>query len=356
MKKTLEYYFEDGTHVKFDKYTIDTSGVVRNDKTEGIIRLRENRKGYRSAPVQDNLGISRGILIGRALVSTFHGKPPTLFHSADHIDRNHKNDILTNLRWACKKVQGNNRTKPTTKKDAFIVVNDGVEKNIKEWVNFLKDKKNHLGRKYTEPMINRYAQKKQHGFSYKEYPNFPGEIWKEIDCSKTTRGHWEISNMNRVKCITNHTENVLSGDRLGLLDGYPRIMVNGKQWTCHILSFKTFYPDVWENKKQDEFVLHENDDRLDFRPHKLRLGTHSHNRTDAYDNGCYDNTLSERQKCTSYIKGIFEKEHESQADAERYLVSLGFEKARSGGIGQALKAFRDGQTVIRYGRTWKLST
>ena len=28
--KTLEYYYADGTHIVFDKYTIDTEGVIRN--------------------------------------------------------------------------------------------------------------------------------------------------------------------------------------------------------------------------------------------------------------------------------------------------------------------------------------
>ena len=36
MSKSLEYYSEDGTHVIFDKYTIDVNGVVRNTKTQGV--------------------------------------------------------------------------------------------------------------------------------------------------------------------------------------------------------------------------------------------------------------------------------------------------------------------------------
>jgi len=31
MEKILDYYFDDGSHVKFDKYTIDESGVIRNN-------------------------------------------------------------------------------------------------------------------------------------------------------------------------------------------------------------------------------------------------------------------------------------------------------------------------------------
>lgn len=60
-------------------------------------------------------------------------------------------------------------------------------------------------------------------------------------------------------------------------------------------------------------VLHEDDDKLDFRPHKLRLGTSSQNSRDAYNNG----KQSERVKCASYIDGVLEKEHLSQSDALR---------------------------------------
>ena len=31
--KTLEYYFEDGSHVIFEKYTIDTLGIIKNKKS-----------------------------------------------------------------------------------------------------------------------------------------------------------------------------------------------------------------------------------------------------------------------------------------------------------------------------------
>jgi hypothetical protein len=99
-------------------------------------------------------------------------------------------------------------------------------------------------------------------------------------------------------------------------------------------------------------VLHEEDDKLDFRPHKLRLGTQKQNTIDAHDNGKYIDTLSARQKCISYVKGVFEKEHDSQHDAMRYLISEGYEKATVQNIGQVL----GGKRKSAYGRTWKLST
>jgi len=111
----------------------------------------------------------------------------------------------------------------------------------------------------------------------------------------------------------------------------------------------TFFPEEYAAKKSEEFVLHEDDDKLDFRPYKLRIGTRSQNGTDAHNNGKYDGTKTARTKCDSYIDGIFEKEHIGQRDAVRYLKLIGFEKAMQRNISMALSGYRKNA----YGRTWK---
>jgi hypothetical protein len=347
MNKTLEYYFDDGVYVKFNKYTIDIWGVVRNKNSGKLVNTCKDGK-YRIVSVYDDKGKRRKILIGRAIASTFRGKPPTPYHTADHIDRDPDNDTFENIRWFGKKEQVGNRTMPETHKYSFIIIKDGIQKTVKEWVDHLRYHKNHMGRDYTEGMIAQYAVRKQHDFSYKEYPDLPGEVWKEIVGSKTVKGRWEISNMNRVKWITTHAENVISGERFGMTCGYPSIRINGKKWLCHILAFAAFFPEEYTNKKQNEFVLHESDNRLDFRPCKLRLGSPSENTIDAHTNGSYDGKMSARMGCTSYINGIFEKEYESQSDAMIYLKSIGYDKASQGKISQAL----GGQRKTAYGRTW----
>ena len=136
MSKPLEYYFEDGTHVIFNKYTIE-NGVIKNKKGEP---LRYTKKGkYNRCGVRDNDGKrSRSILVGRAIASSIHGPPPTLTHTADHKDKNPENDTDENIRWLCKPGQVHNRDCPETQKSAFIVIKDGVEKTLKEWVDNLK--------------------------------------------------------------------------------------------------------------------------------------------------------------------------------------------------------------------------
>lgn len=348
--KTLEYYFDDGSHVVFEKYMIDINGIITNKKTGKMMSTSKIGK-YNVVTLQVNNGKPRTIVVGRALVSTFEGMPPqTSKHTADHIDRNPNNDILDNIHWETNKGQRSNQHRLETLKSAFIITKDNVERTAKEWFFHLKDKRNHMGRKYTERSIRDYARGKQHGFSYKEYPDLPNEVWKKIINSETSKGRWEISNMCRVKYITKYAENVLERDRLGLKNGYPKIEMG----YCHIISFMTFFPEKYDTRAPGEVVLHDDDDKLDFRPHKLRLGTYTENGTDAHHNGKHDGTKTMRMKCASYINDVLEKEYLSQSDAVRYLKSVGFEKAECGSISLALEAFRNGEQIMRYGRVWRI--
>lgn len=349
MIETLKYYSEDGTLTEFNKYTFDEHWMIVNKKTGKSLLYHKNKEGYNRCGVRDNSGKSRYILIGRAIASTFIGPPPTLAHTADHKNKIRDDDTLDNIRLLCKSGQRDNQDRSEILKTAFIIVKNGEEKTANEWNEYLKDEKNLFGRKYTVAIIRKYAQSRQFGFSYKVYPDLPDEVWKKIAKSESAKGHWEISDMNRVKYITKYAENILSGEYLGLISGYPILRFNGKSLYCHVLSFMTFFPDEYANKKSDEIILHENDDKIDFRPHKLRLGTQSENRKDAYDNGKYDGTKSARFKCASYINDVFEQEYESQSDAERYLKSKGHKKAAGSNIGLALS----GDRKTAYGRTWK---
>ena len=352
--KTLEYYFEDETHVVFEKYTIDTLGIIKNKKS-GQTPSYNGKGKYNRCFVTDDKGKRHGIRVGRAVASTFLGEPSTPAHTADHIDsKQKKNDALSNIRWKCKPGQRANQIRQDTLKTAFIVVKDGIEKTVNEWIDHMNNMKNPEEREFTKSMIEHYAQKKQRGFAYKEYPNLDGEVWKPIKGSKTKRGdYWKISNMNRVKYITSiGAENVLWGNRLGWCGGYPIVSINRKIWMCHILAFTAFHEESWAAKKPEESVLHEDDDKEDFRPHKLRLGTASDNVKDSHDNGKRDGTKSARKKCASYINGELEKDdHTSLADAVEYLKSIGYPKASQSGISQALSDKYKSNTA--YGRTWQ---
>ena len=350
---TLKYYYVNKRKIilkTFSKYYYN-DGKFYNKNTGNVVNYYRNGK-YNRAAITDDEGKQSNILIGRAIASTLYGPPPTPAHTADHINKNSTDDFPENIRWLSKSGQTRNRTLPKTTKTAFIIIKDGIENTAKEWAKILEGK-NPLGRDYNQEMIKYYAQQKKYGFSYKEYPDLPGEVWKEIRGSKNNKGCWEISNMSRLRWITRFTTNVISGDRLSLITGYPSVVINKKSRLCHILAFETFFPEEYDAKKPEEMILHENDDKMDFRPSKLRLGTSSDNGMDAHKNGRFDDTKSERKRCASYINGMFEKEYDSQHDAVKYLKSNGITKAARSGIRKSLIAFGEGKISVRYDRTWQ---
>jgi hypothetical protein len=124
MIKTLEYYFEDGTYAEFKKYTIDTNGIIRSKKTDKIITRKSGK--YNRVGIRDDDSKQRYVQVGRAIASTFIGRPPTMDHTVDHKDRDLDNDILDNIRWLCAKEQRDEQDCPETKKPAYVIVKDGV--------------------------------------------------------------------------------------------------------------------------------------------------------------------------------------------------------------------------------------
>lgn len=348
----LKYYFVKKNEVEFvifNKYSFD-DGIIVNKTTGYRMTYSKSKAGYNRCTVKDNDGNPRAINIARAIASTFHGSPPTSQHTADHVDKNRGNDTIENIRWATKQDQNINQERPLAYKSSLIITNNGIEKTANEWVEHFKGQKNHLGREYSGKMIRDYARQKKHDFSYKEFPDLPGEIWKEIPGSKNTTNHWEISNMNRVKYVATDVYNVISDERLGLSgNGYPTVNINRKQWLCHILTFMTFFPDEWNAKNTDEVIKHVGDNKLDFRPHKLHLGTQSENMLESYVNGKRNDAKSARVRCASYINDVLEKVHESQGAAEKYLKLIGYEKAAQSNISLSLSGHR----TTAYDRSWK---
>jgi len=341
--KTLEYYWKDGTHTVFDGYTIDEHSIIRNKQGRVIARIRSG--GYYRVGVRHK-GKDHKIRVCRALASTFIGKPPTLKHTVDHEDNNKTNDTLENIRWLCKAGQSKNRTMPTENKFAFIIVKDGVELTAKDWVKVYKKPD---GGKYDKDTILNYARKQTNGFRYKVFTDLSGEEWKVVPGSKNKKGEWFISNMNRMKYKTSHAENVVDTNRLSMNgDGYPQVDINGKHVLCHVLSMMIFHPEEYAAKCLEFIILHENDDKNDFRPSKLRWGTPHENGKDAHKNGKHDGTKRAQKPVASYVNGKIEQEHESLRAAARYLQENGYSDANASCVSYASE-----NDIVKYDRVWK---
>jgi hypothetical protein len=152
--------------------------------------------------------------------------------------------------------------------------------------------------------------------------------------------------------VSKFARNVIDSTRFGFDNKYPRININGIQRYLHDVAFETYYPELYAAKKSEEMILHKFDDQLDFRPHSLRIGTRSENAKDAHDNGCYSGTKSARMKCCSYVDDVFEKLHESQDAAVKYLQENGYPTANGGVISETLNSDK---ILKRYDRTWSVA-
>lgn len=341
MMKTLLYDNINGCHTVYDEYTIDTFGTIRD--MSGIVKLPyADNEGYQRVHVRKNRK-THSLYVHRAIASSFIGKPPTLKHTADHYNGIRNDNYVDNIRWATPEEQAKNRNMPCTNKSALIIVKDGVEKTAKEWVKHLEYEKTPYGKMYTNGVISAYAQRKQHGFSYKVFDDLPGEIWKVVSGANI-----EISNKLRVKRYSKYATNVIDVSQMHTSNGYPMLYVNGKQQSVHAICFQTFFPDEYKFMTPSEIIRHKYDDKLDFRPENLLIGTQSQNMSDAHDNGKFNDTKIMRKKCVSYIDGVEEKEHNSLHDATHYLREHGYNKAAPSNINMAM-----GTSKIRYGRTWK---
>lgn len=346
--RTLQYYWANGGLTVFEKYTIDENSMVTNIKTGRVATRHKNANGYCIINVS-NERRQCSILVGRALASTFLGPPPTKHHTADHKDQNSANDTLNNIQWLDKSGQAKNRTRPSEYKSAFVIENGGVENTVKEWVEVLKDETTPSGRKYTRDVIQYYAQRQRYGFRYKTFSNLPREVWKVVKGSENKQGRWLISSKSRMKYATKYAENVLTASQLTKSDGYPVVQINGKRWNCHELAFKAFRPNEYAARVPGDVILHKTDDKLDFSPFRLRLGSSSDNRSDAYINGKYDGTKTAQKPIASYIDCVLEQAHVSINDAARYLQKKwDSSKIFSSAVGRAAE-----KGYIEYGRTWK---
>jgi len=345
--KTLEYYSINGEHKTFDNYTINENGVVTNIKTGNV--MSQHGKRYSRVTIRDNDGTQRKITVSRAIASTFLGNPPTNAYTVDHVDRDSRNDVLKNIRWLTKSGQTINQERPADYKSAFIIVKDGIEKTANEWAEFLKDELSPHGHSYTSGIIRHYARQQYYGFQYKVFEDLPEEEWRIVEESRNKQGVWYISSEGRVKYKTEHAENIIVSENLSLLGSYPSITFSNKHHCCHIIAFKTFFPEKYAVKKVNEYVLHREDNKFDFRPRMLYLGTHSQNQFDAHRNGSRDNAKTKRRSVASYLDGEFEKEHRSLTSAVDYLRQNGYQRASMSGIQVGLK-----DSGIRYDRTWKI--
>lgn len=97
---------------EFPTYEVSTYGQIRNKKRGNIIKQREDKDGYLVVNLSFE-GKKYHRRVNRLVATTFIPNPDNL-EVADHIDRNRKNNHISNLRWVS--ITQNNRNKVSNSK------------------------------------------------------------------------------------------------------------------------------------------------------------------------------------------------------------------------------------------------
>ena len=93
----------------YDNYLVSNFGNIKNSKTNRILKLKNDSKGYKLINLYKN-GKSKTFTVHRLVGNAFLENPDNK-EMIDHIDENKANNNVKNLRWATRKDNGYNRGK-----------------------------------------------------------------------------------------------------------------------------------------------------------------------------------------------------------------------------------------------------
>lgn len=87
----------------FSNYEINEDGVVRNKKTQNILKNYLNKYGYKKIILSNDNKKSITLLVHRLVLITFKPIKNYENYSVDHLDCNKTNNNLNNLEWVTSK-------------------------------------------------------------------------------------------------------------------------------------------------------------------------------------------------------------------------------------------------------------
>ena len=127
----------------YENYSVSKNGNVRNDLTDKILKHRKDKNGYSNFTLSKN-GKLKTHKVHRLVAIAFILNPDDKL-CVDHIDENKTNNNLTNLRWATKTENGQNKGKNKNNTSGFKGVSYDKTKNKYRAVIKINEKRKHLG-------------------------------------------------------------------------------------------------------------------------------------------------------------------------------------------------------------------
>ena len=260
----------------FPNYEISSKGQVKSKYMNKIMKQQNHCSGYLYISLisfTNDIRKSVSFRTHRLVAKEFIDNPENKL-TVDHIDKNKKNNCLSNLRWATMTEQNlhvnKNVTflKPMTYRPVYRINNETNEiielyKSIAEaalWIidnklTSIKDKNNISIISSKISAVGNNKRSIAYGFKWQYFyeKEDETEVWKEIPFEIIGKNNYYVSAKGSFK----DNKNIVKNDHK-YNTGYKRLTINNKKYLLHRLVALTFL----ENPENKEFVNHIDGNKL----------------------------------------------------------------------------------------------